>query len=384
MAPDTQEIGQPVQPGPGRSKISREQPCHFFPQGPTIMRAVTFAAPWDLRTVSVPDPVVLAPTDVIVRVEAAAICGSDLHVYRGVERGLDAGTVLGHEFTGTVVSAGYAVVRARPGTRVAAPFTVNCGRCWACRRGLTARCVESQVFGWVQQGCGLHGGQAELVRVPHADATLVPIDESIPPELALLAGDVFSTGLHAVEQGGVQPGDAVAILGLGPVGQCAVLAAVAAGARVVYAIDRVAHRLEQAQRHGATPVELEADVLATIRHGTEGRGVDVVIEAVGYPDATQLAWQIVRPGGTISAPGVHNEPAFALTPGQLYDKNLTYRAGRAPARAYLERSLALLNREGWRLEGLFSHHLSLAEAPRGYEIFNERRENCTKVLLRME
>ena len=176
----------------------------------------------------------------------------------------------------------------------------------------------------------------------------------------------------------------MAILGLGPVGQCAVLAAVAAGARVVYAIDRVAHRLEQAQRHGATPVELEADVLATIRHGTEGRGVDVVIEAVGYPDATQLAWQIVRPGGTISAPGVHNEPAFALTPGQLYDKNLTYRAGRAPARAYLERSLALLNREGWRLEGLFSDHLSLAEAPRGYEIFNERRENSTKVLLRME
>jgi len=347
------------------------------------MRAVTFAAPFDLRTISVPDPVLLAPTDAIVRVEAAAICGSDLHVYRGVERGLDPGTVLGHEFTGTVVSAGGAVVRARPGVRVAAPFTVNCGTCWACQRGLTARCVESQVFGWVQQGAGLQGGQAELVRVPHADATLVPIGDSIPAGRALLAGDVFSTGLHAVEQGGVGPGVSVAILGLGPVGQCAVLAAVAAGAGVVYAIDRVAHRLEQAQLHGAIPVNLDADVTGTVRQGTEGRGVDVVIEAVGYPDATQLAWQIVRPGGTISAPGVHNEPAFALTPGQLYDKNLTYRAGRSPARAYLERSLDLLNRAGWQLESLFSHQMSLEEAPRGYELFDQRRENCTKVLLRI-
>jgi threonine dehydrogenase-like Zn-dependent dehydrogenase len=348
------------------------------------MRAVTFVAPFDVRTVSCPDPVLQAATDVIVRVEAAAICGSDLHVYRGVERGLDTGTVLGHEFTGTVVSAGDAVRTMRPGTRVAAPFTINCGVCWACQRGLTARCVESRVFGWVQQGAGLHGGQAELVRVPHADATLVAIGHDIPAERALLAGDVFSTGLHAVEQGGVTPGDAVAILGLGPVGLCAVLGAVAAQAGVIYAIDRVPDRLEQAQRYGATPVELDGDVDGTVRRGTDGRGVDVVIEAVGYPDATELAWRIVRPGGTISAPGVHNEPAFALTAGQLYDKNLTYRAGRAPARFWLERSLALLARQSHPLETLFSHHLSLTEAPRGYEMFNQRQTGCTKVLLRMD
>lgn len=348
------------------------------------MRAVTFAAPFDVRTLVVPDPTLQSPTDVIVRVEAAAICGSDLHVYRGVERGLDAGTVLGHEFTGTVLSAGDAVRTMRPGTRVAAPFTINCGACWACRRGLTARCVESQVFGWVQQGAGLHGGQAELVRVPHADATLVPIGPDVPAERALLAGDVFSTGLHAVDQGQVAPGDAVAILGLGPVGLCAVLGAVAAGAGVVYAIDRVPDRLEQAGGYGAVPVHLDNDVVGTLRRQTEGRGVDVVIEAVGYPDATQLAWQIVRPGGTISAPGVHNEPAFALTPGQLYDKNLTYRAGRAPARAWLERSLDLLARQPQPLESLFSHQMTLDDAPRGYDLFNQRVPGCTKVLLRME
>jgi len=267
---------------------------------------------------------------------------------------------------------------------VAAPFTINCGACWACRRGLTARCVESQVFGWVQQGTGLHGGQAELVRVPHADATLVPIGPDVPAERALLAGDVFSTGLHAVDQGQVAPGDAVAILGLGPVGLCAVLGAVAAGAGVVYAIDRVPDRLEQAGGYGAVPVHLDDDVVGTLRRETEGRGVDVVIEAVGYPDATQLAWQIVRPGGTISAPGVHNEPTFALTPGQLYDKNLTYRAGRAPARAWLERSLDLLARQPQPLESLFSHELGLAEAPRGYDMFNQRLPGCTKVLLRMD
>jgi threonine dehydrogenase-like Zn-dependent dehydrogenase len=240
------------------------------------------------------------------------------------------------------------------------------------------------VFGWVQQGAGLHGGQAELVRVPHADATLVAIENDIPAERALLAGDVFSTGLHAVAQGGVGSGDAVAVLGLGPVGLCAVLGAMAAEAAIVFAVDRVSDRLDQAQRYGATPVELDGDVAGAIRRGTDGRGVDVVIEAVGYPDATELAWRIVRPGGTISAPGVHNEPAFALTPGQLYDKNLTYRAGRSPARFWLPRSLELLARQPIPLEALFSHHLSLTEAPRGYELFNQRLAGCTKVLLRMD
>lgn len=346
------------------------------------MKAISFHAPFELRTETVPEPRLLAPTDVLLRVDLAAICGSDLHVYRGVERGLDRGTVMGHEFLGTVVERGAAVQRFAPGARAVSPFSTSCGACFFCRRGLTSRCEQSQLFGWVQEGRGLHGGQAEYVRVPLADATLVPLPAGVPDEQALLAGDVLSTGFHGAESGGVQAGDVVVVLGCGPVGLCALLGARELGARIVLAVDSVAERLELAARLGGTPVRLGAeDVAARVRSASDGRGADVVLEVVGSPQASQLAWELVRMGGTISAPGVHNEAHFAFSPGQVYDKNLTYRAGRAPARAYMERVLAKLATRALDVSGLFSHRLSLAEGPRGYEIFDQKRERCTKVLL---
>ena len=346
------------------------------------MQAVTFDSPFHVACTSVAEPRLLADTDAIVRVELTAICGSDLHVYRGVERGLDRGTVLGHEFLGTVVEAGSAVQRAQKGTRVVAPFSVNCGACWFCERGLTSRCVDSQLFGWVQDGRGLHGAQAEYVRVPHADASLVAVPHDVAAEAALLTGDVLSTGVHAVTNGGVQAGDVVVVLGLGPVGLCALWAAKDRGAAVVFGVDRVAERLALAQQHGGVPLQLGSDdVLARVRSATDGRGADVVIEAVGYADATQLAWQLVRCGGTVSVPGVHNEPAFAITPGQLYDKNLTWRSGRAPVRAVMEPLLQRLRRGDLDLAPLFSHRLPLADAKHGYAIFEQKLERCTEVLL---
>ena len=146
------------------------------------MQAVTFLAPRAVACAAVPEPRLEQATDVLLRVDLAAICGSDLHVYRGIERGLDAGTVLGHEFLGTVVEAGAAVRAFRPGARAVSPFSTSCGRCFFCTRGLTSRCVESPLFGWVEQARGLHGGQAEYVRVPHADATLVPHPADVPAE----------------------------------------------------------------------------------------------------------------------------------------------------------------------------------------------------------
>jgi threonine dehydrogenase-like Zn-dependent dehydrogenase len=346
------------------------------------MKAIAFHAPFELACEACPEPRLEAPTDVLLRVDLAAICGSDLHVYRGVETGLDRGTRMGHEFLGTVLEAGPEVRRFRPGTRAVCPFSTSCGACFFCQRGLTSRCVQSQLFGWVQQGLGLHGGQAELVRVPLADATLVALPSGVRDENALLVGDVLSTGMHAADNGAVARGDLVVVLGCGPVGLCAILGARQRGARCVLAIDSVPERLELAARFGAEPVALERDAPQTrVRSASEGRGADVVLEVVGSPAAGKLAYELVRVGGTISAPGVHNEAHFAFSPGAAYDKNLTYRAGRAPARAYMERMLELLRANTFDLAPLFSHRMPLAEAPRGYEIFDQKRERCTKVLL---
>ena len=346
------------------------------------MKAIAFQAPYALDCEDVPEPRLEAPGDVLLTVDLCAICGSDLHVYRGIETGLDRGTVMGHEFLGTVIAAGPEVRRWREGARVISPFSTSCGRCFFCARGLTSRCEQSQLFGWVQAGRGLHGGQAELVRVPLADSSLVPLPAGVPEEQALLAGDVLSTGFHAAENGGVQRGDVVCVLGCGPVGLCAVLAARELGARAVLAVDSVEERLELAARFGATPVRLAEDAGARVTAASEGRGADVVLEVVGSAAASRLAYELVRKGGTISAPGVHNEPSFAFSPGQVYDKNLTYRSGRAPARAYMERMLALLGEKTFDLGALFSHRLPLTDAPRGYELFEQKRERCTKVLLR--
>jgi len=346
------------------------------------MRALAFHAPFSLSCESVPDPRLELPTDVLVRVELAAICGSDLHVYRGVERGLDAGTVMGHEFLGCVVESGSEVRRWKSGARVVSPFSTCCGACFFCRRDLFSRCERGQLFGWVEHGRGLHGGQAEYVRVPLADATLVALPAGVPDDQALLAGDVLSTGLHCAENGGIRAGDLVVVLGCGPVGLAALIGARSLGARAVLAVDSVAERLALAETYGGIPLELSGDVGARVRAQSEGRGADVVLEVVGSPQASLLAYQLVRTGGTISAPGVHNEPAFAFTPGQVYDKNLTYRAGRAPARAYMERVLARLAARELDVSALFSHRMTLEEGPRGYELFDQKRENCTKVLLR--
>jgi len=347
------------------------------------MKAVAFHAPYALACEDVPEPRLVAPTDVLLRVDLAAICGSDLHVYRGVEAGLDRGTVMGHEFLGTVLEVGAEVERWKRGARAVSPFSTSCGRCFFCARGLTSRCEASQLFGWVQGGSGLHGGQAECVRVPLADSTLVALPAELPEEEALLAGDVLATGYHAAENGGVQRGDVVCVLGCGPVGLCAILGARELGARTVLAVDSLEERLELAAGFGATPVRLGAeDVPERVGSATDARGADVVLEVVGSPAASRLAYALVRKGGTISAPGVHNEPHFAFSPGQVYDKNITYRAGRAPARAYMERMLALLRAKRFDLGALFSHRLTLAEAPRGYELFDQKRERCTKVLLR--
>jgi threonine dehydrogenase-like Zn-dependent dehydrogenase len=346
------------------------------------VRALIFENVRQVGYASVPDPEIRAPGDVIVRVEAAGVCGSDLHVYRGLETGLDAGTVMGHELVGEVVEVGRGVRQLRPGDRVVSPFTTNCGACFYCRAGLTARCVNGQLYGWVEKGKGLQGTQAELVRVPMADATLVRLPEGTPAETALFAGDNLATGWFGAESADAGPGRVVAVVGCGPVGLMAVLAARELGVDRVFGIEALPERLALAEHWGATAIDWRDDPAGRIRDATEGRGVDAVVEAVGSQQSTRLAFDLVRPGGTIAALGVHTEPHLAIAPAEMYDKNLTYRTGRAPARTYMERLLPLIRSDRYDLGALISHRLPLSEGPRGYELFDRKLEGCTKVVLR--
>jgi threonine dehydrogenase-like Zn-dependent dehydrogenase len=346
------------------------------------MKAIIFQDVEALSFVSVPDPDVLDAGDVIVRVTVAGICGSDLHPYFGRETGLDAGTVMGHEFVGEIVAAGQAVSSLREGDRVVAPFTTNCGTCFYCSRGLTARCTEGQLFGWVEGGVGLHGGQAEFVRVPHAEATLVPVPGGLDEAVALLSGDILSTACFGADIARVGQGDTVVVVGCGPVGLLAILAAFDRGAAHVVAVDGVPSRLETAERFGAIPVSyLGGDPRAAVDARTEGRGADAAIEAVGSEEATRMAADLVRPGGRIGALGVHTEPHLALSPGELYDRNLTYAAGRCPARHYMPASLELAARHEALIATLISHRLPLSEGVRAYRSFAAREPGWNKVVL---
>jgi threonine dehydrogenase-like Zn-dependent dehydrogenase len=346
------------------------------------MNAITFHDIETLAYEPVPDPELLEPTDVIVRVRAAGICGSDLHPYFGRERGLDPGTVMGHEFLGEIVEVGSAVRAFRPGDRVVAPFSTSCGACFYCRTGLTARCERGHLFGWVQEGRGLQGAQAELVRVPLADGTLLCVPDPLDDAVALLAGDILSTAAFAADIAGVGPGDLVVVVGCGPVGLLAVRAALGRGAREVVAVDRVPSRLAVAERFGATPADFSAgDPLALVRERSEGRGADAAIEAVGSPEATRMAADLLRLGGSLAAVGVHTEPYLALSPGEIYDRNLRYASGRCPARRYMPASLEMAARDQALLTTLISHRLPLSQGVDAYRRFAAREEGWVKVVL---
>jgi threonine dehydrogenase-like Zn-dependent dehydrogenase len=346
------------------------------------MNAITFQDVERLAYERVPDPRILEPGDVIVRVRVAGICGSDLHPYFGRERGLDRGTVMGHELLGEVVEAGPGVKGFRVGDRVVAPFSTSCGECFYCARGLTARCLRGQLFGWVQEGRGLQGAQAELVRVPLADGTLVRVPEGLDDAVALLAGDILSTAAFAVDLAAVAPGDLVAVVGCGPVGLLAIRAALARGAREVMAMDPVPSRLETAARFGATPAGSPgAEAVAAVRARSDGHGADAAVEAVGSPESTRQAADLLRLGGRLAAVGVHVEPHLALSPGEIYDRNLCYASGRCPARHYMSASLETAVRDEALIATLVSHRLPLTEGVEAYRRFAAREEGWVKVVL---
>jgi 2-desacetyl-2-hydroxyethyl bacteriochlorophyllide A dehydrogenase len=342
------------------------------------MRAVTFQAPGEVRVEERPDPEIGDPGDAIIRVEASGVCGSDLHIYHG-RVAIEPGFTIGHEYVGTVVAAGEAVRRVGEGDRVLGTYCTACGECFFCRRGDFHKCDHGRVFGHGKTLGELPGAQAELLLVPNADLTLRRVPDGLSDEVALFAGDVMGTGYHAVAETGVGGGDSVAVLGLGPVGLCAVQAALAAGAESVVAIDTVSERLEMARSFGAQPVHLtEEDPRAAAKQVSEGRGVDVAIDAVGHADALELACRLARKAGTVSATGVYAE-RIEVHMGIVWIKALTLKSGHANVIKYVDPVLEALVDGRLDPAPLVTHHMSLDDAPEAYEVY-DRREALKIVL----
>jgi len=335
------------------------------------MRAVTFQAPEQVRIEEKPDPEISAADEALVRVEASGICGSDLHIYHGrvpVEQGF----TIGHEFVGTVLAAGDDVERVEVGDRVLGTFHTACATCTSCLRGDYHRCRNQRTFGHGSHLGDLQGAQAELLLVPRANLTLRRVPEGMSADVALFAGDVMGTGYHAIAHAEMKAGDTVAVLGLGPVGLCAVQAAIAGGAVEVFAIDAVAERLEMAGRFGATPLHLsEDDPKKAVRAATEGLGVDVVVDAVGDPGPLALAVSLARDAGTVSGIGAYAGKG-EVPLGLAWLKGLQLRLGLANVIAHVDRVLALMEAGKLDPSPLVTHHMPLDQAAEAYEIYDGR------------
>lgn len=342
------------------------------------MLAVTFQQPGEVRVQEKPDPQVEHPDEAVVRVEASGVCGSDLHIFHG-RHPVEPGFTVGHEFVGTVTQAGDDVRKIAEGDRVVGCFLTACGECFFCRRREFHHCERQRIFGHGEISGNLQGAQAEQVLVPRADLTLRRAPDGLSDDAALFAGDVMNTGFHAIRSAGLEPGGTAAILGLGPVGLCAVQAARHAGAETIVAVDTVPERLEMARDFGATAVHLtEEDPRAAVKAATEGRGVDVAVEAVGHPDALDMAIRLARRVGTVSTIGVHSQRC-EVHMGLLWNKALTVRTGLANVIAHVDDVLALIADGTLDPTPLVTHHMALADAPEAYAAY-DRREALKIVL----
>ena len=327
------------------------------------------------------EPVISKPRDAIVKVSMAGLCGSDLHPFFGREAGLDCGTVMGHEMVGEVVELGSAFDNGMDiGDRVFAPFSTHCGACFYCGIGLTSRCTEGDLFGWVQEGVGLEGCQSEYVRVPIADSTLLKVPEGLSDESALLLGDNFSTGYFCAEMADVKPGGTYLVIGCGTVGLLAILSAIDMGAKQVFAMDPVGERRVIAESLGAIPLESNEGGRESVLSATAGRGADAVMELVGLPEAQKMAFDCLRSGGIMSVIGCHCTPNFSFSPVDAYDKNITYRSGRCPAGHYMRFLVDRVVRGDFDLPRFISHQFSIDEAERAYQVFSTRAEGCLKAV----
>jgi threonine dehydrogenase-like Zn-dependent dehydrogenase len=390
------------------------------------MKANCWMGKNDVNVQQVPDPGIMNPRDAVVRITSAAICGSDLHLYQGFIPAMRKGDILGHEFMGEVVEVGPEVKNLRVGDRVVVPFPISCGRCNACERGLFSVCENSNpnagiaeklmghspagIFGYSHLLGGYAGGQAEYARVPFADVGPLKIEDDLPDERVLLLGDVFPTAWMGAEMCDITPGDVIAVWGAGPVGQLAIRSAYLMGADRVIAIDRFPYRLRMAkERAGAEIINYEeTDVIEALKEMTAGRGPDACIDAVGMeahhgspamyaydrskqaarvetdrPFALREAVMSCKSGGIVSVIGAYGGFVDKFPMGSFMNRSLTMRSGQCHVQRYMRPLLDRIRKGEIDPSFVISHRLHLDDAPRGYEIFRNKQEECTKVVLKM-
>ncbi len=377
-----------------------------------------------LEVQDVPDPKILNARDAIVRITSTAICGSDLHLYNGFIPTMEKGDILGHEFMGEVVETGPAVKNLKVGDRVVVPFPIACGACSMCQRDLFSLCENSNPNAWIAEKLmghspaglfgyshmlgGYAGGQAEYARVPFADVGPLKISNGLSDDQVLFLSDILPTGYMGAEMCNIQPGDVIAVWGCGPVGQFAIASAKMLGAERIIGIDRFPYRLRMAaEKAGATEtINYEQEsVLERLLELTAGRGPDACIDAVGMeahghaavyaydrakqalmletdrPIALREAITACRSGGTVSVIGVYGGFIDKFPMGALMNKSLTIRTGQTHVQRYMRPLLERIERGEIDPSFVITHHMSLSEAPRGFDMFLHKRDNCEKVVL---
>lgn len=387
------------------------------------MRALTYHGSHDVKVDTMPDPVIQEPDDIILKVTATAICGSDLHLYRGKIPGTKEGDIFGHEFMGIVEEAGPKVTAVTKGDRVVIPFVIACGSCFFCSLNLYAACETTNIgrgailnkkqipsgaaiFGYSHLYGGIPGGQAEYVRVPKANAGPFKIPHGLDDEKVLFLSDILPTGYQAVVNAKIKEGSSLVIFGAGPVGLMAAACARLAGAAQIFMVDHHQYRLDfAAKTYGIIPINFDlvddpAEVI--IEHTAGRRGVDAAIDAVGFEAkgskvetvltnlkmegssgaALRQCIAAVRRGGVISVPGVYAGFIHGFLFGDIFEKGLAVRTGQTHVQAYLPMLIEYILRGELHPDIIISHRLTLEEAAEGYRIFDKKEDNCRKVILR--
>ncbi len=389
------------------------------------MKALTWHGTRDVRVDDVPDPILQDPTDAIIRITSTGLCGSDLHLYEPLGAFLEPGDVLGHEPMGVVEEVGAGVQDLKVGQRVVVPFNVSCGTCFTCSAGLHSQCETTQnrehgtgasLFGYTKLYGQVPGGQAEYLRVPFADTLPIPVPDGPADDRFVYLSDVLPTAWQAVEYAGVQAGDSLVVVGLGPIGDMAARIAMHRGVEVI-GVDPVTARVGRARLRGVKAMVLDDDVVEKVLDLTDGRGPHAVIDAVGLeahgspaagavqkasrllPDAVaekvmrkagvdrlhalQLAIELVRRGGTLSVSGVYAGAADPLPMFTMFDKQLTVRMGQANVHRWVDDILPLLTDEDpLGVDDFATHRVPLSEAPQAYADFQAKDDGMVKVLFR--
>ena len=385
------------------------------------MKALTYQGAKDVRVETVADPVLINNDDIILKVTATAICGSDLHIYRGKIPGMKDGDILGHEFMGTVAETGNSVTHLKKGDRVVIPFVIACGECFYCNKTLFAACDSTNpgrgailnkksstagagLFGYSHLYGGYAGGQAEYVRVPKANVGPLKIPDVLTDEQVLFLSDILPTGYQAAVNAQLGPGSSVAIFGAGPVGLMAALCAKFLGAEKIFMVNHNDYRLKFAQEaYGVIPINFDEDddPADTILKGTDFHGVDATIDAVGF-EAKGSALETVlttlkmegssgkalrqciaatRRGGVVSVPGVYAGFIHGFLFGDAFEKGLIFKMGQTHAQRYMPELLEHIGNGKMKPELIITHRMALSDAVMGYEIFDQRKQDCRKVIL---